>query len=68
MRKKTGTVIIEWYDEYGSKSGSQECTSYTHAKKISDLWESLNSNNSCVISHIMYNTKCQINKWDHKTD
>ena len=67
MRKPTGAILIEWYDELGHKVGSCERNSYIIGKKIADLWESKHLGNSVVISHILYNTYRNGNKWEYKS-
>ena len=66
MRKESGSIIIEWFDELGSKVGQLVCKSYGHAIKIADLWEGKHAGNSVVIYRVMYNTHYQNKKWDFK--
>jgi hypothetical protein len=65
MRKSQGKIIIEWYDDHGHKEGEHECKSYLHARRISKLWESKHPGNSAVITHILYNTKSNVDKWTY---
>lgn len=66
MRKERGKILIEWYDEYSHKVGECERKNYAIAIKIADFWESKHPKNSVVISHIMYNTHSNSDKWEYK--
>ena len=68
MRKETGSLIIEWYDELGHKAGSCVRDSLHIGEKIATLWESKHPGNSVVISRILYNTHANNNKWDYNTE
>lgn len=64
MKKETGKLLIECYDNYGNKVVSHEDeTRYTVALVLAKAWEDKNEGNTAVISRIMYNSVCEHEKW-----
>lgn len=66
MRKETGKLIIQYYDEYGHKvSEEDEDDSFISSKDKVLAWENNRPGNNAVVMRVMYNTHSNNQKWKY---
>ena len=67
MRKITGLIVVELYDEYSHKVHIKKAKSFIKASKKVEKWEKKNPRYTGVISRILYNTNFKSDKWEYKS-
>ena len=68
MRKETGLIFLEKYDEYSHKVDTIEKPNVVDAICEANDWEEQHPRNSAVVSRILYNTNSKMDKWGYNPD